>query len=393
MRAVSAALLRTIRGSHVMRSRARAVMPGQQGVNPTGVELPIVDGDVQYEVVDDTTDADTVKTATIKGTADVTVSADWPRAATDPVAPYGQEVYLERGVQIAGGGTEWVGLGYFRINTIEQTGDPHGSIRISASDRMQGIIDARLLRPVQFRPTHSVGYVLNLLVSQVYPSAVIEWDDTSVRDSLIGRSMVTADDRYGFLTDLLTAYRKVWRWDHRGHLMISTPPDTTTPVFVVDAGRDGVLVSMDRDLSRDSVYNAVVATGEAADTTPPVRGVAYDNDPTSPTYYQGGYGKVPRYYSSSFLTTNDQCQQTAAALLLQSLGAPYNVSFGSIVNPALEPLDPVAIAYPERPRSEGVVIEGHVIESLTVPLVPGTAMTAKTRQQQVGVIGSDDAVL
>src|SRR5690606_40052531 len=105
------------------------------------------------------------------------------------------------------------------------------------------------------------------------------------------------------------------------------------------------------ELSRDGVYNAVVARGEGADTETPIQAVVVDDDPDSPTYWHGPFGQVPRFYASPLITDVAQAKSAAASLLKRSLGLPYSVSFGTIVNPALEPLDPIRITYPEIGRA------------------------------------------
>src|SRR5690606_3912663 len=163
--------------------------------------------------------------------------------------------------------------------------------------------------------------------------------------------------------------------------VIRTPPDPEQPVWDVTHGRDGVLVSMARELSRDGVYNAVGARGEGADTEVPIQAVVVDSDPRSPTYWHGPFGKVPRFYSSPLITDVAQAASAAASLLRKSLGLPYGVSFGTIVNPALEPFDPIRVTYPGR-------VERHIVETLTIPLTAGAAMTGTTREQTLTIIGA-----
>lgn len=377
MRPVSAAYLRTIRGSHEARTRARVVSPGQTGTSPTGTEIFELSGDVQFDAGAD-----------IRSTLDLETDGTkaWPSHRDDLFAPYGNEIFVERGVKYGNGQTEWVSLGYFRIYTTEQEAPPDGPLRIAGKDRMSGIIDGRLLNPVQFVATKTRGDVVTQLVQDVYAGAVIEWDDTANLVP-IGKALVADEDRYGFLNDLITAAGKVWYWDYRGILVIKSPPDPGNPVFDVDHGHDGVLVSLSRDLTREGVYNGVAATGEASDTTAPARAVVVDNNPNSPTYWYGQFGKVPRFYSSPFITTAAQALNAAGALLVQSLGLPYGLNFGSIVNAALEPLDPVRVVYPPRARSGGDVAEVHVIERLTIPLAVDAALSATTREQTSITLG------
>jgi Domain of unknown function (DUF5047) len=372
VRPVSAAFLRTVTGSHTMTARATVLSSFQTGVTPTGTEIDIVDGSV-------TADA----TADIRGSLDLTTDGEgmWPELASDLLAPYGNELFVERGVVYGNGVTEWCSLGYYRLETPGQGEAPDGPIRIEAKDRMAGIIDARLTAPRQFRSSDTLGAVVQRLVTEVYPLATIEWDDATDSDTL-GRPLIVEEKRFEFLDDLVQSRAKIWYWDHRGILVIRDVPDPDTPVVDVAAGEGGVLVSASRKLTRTGVYNAIVASGEATDTDSPVRGVAVDNNATSPTYYLGRFGPVPRFYTSPFLRTNGQCAAAAASMLRRELGLAYNVDFSAVPNPALEPYDPVRIRFPAKTGSEV-----HILDSVTVPLTETGALTASTREQTVVLIG------
>lgn len=333
MRPVSDRFLTALRGSHAGPVQAFVVAPGQTGTSPDGTEIPVIGGDVELDAKADVR-------STLELFTDGT--GTFPDNAEDDLAPFGNEIFVRRGVGFGGGSVEWVSLGYFRINSAEQDDAPDGPIRISGQDRMSGIIEARLLAPVQYGPLDTYGEVVEELVVEVFPWATILWDDATDTDPL-GRSVLAEEDRYAFLHDLITSLGKIWYWDHRGILVIKELPDPEDVVWEVNAGADGVLVHMARDLSRDGVYNAVVAVGEALDTTAPPRGVAVDDNPDSPTYWEGAFGKVPRFYSSPFITTDAQALAAAGSILRQNLGLPYNVEFGQVPNPALEPHDPVAV--------------------------------------------------
>lgn len=372
MRPVSAAFLRTVRGSHTMAARATVLTSFQTGTQPVGTVIPIIDGQVTID-----------GTADIRSTLDLTTDGTgmWPNAVADLLAPYGNEVFAERGIQYGNGTIEYCSLGYFRIESPAQDDPPNGPIRLTGKDRMAGLIDGRLLTPTQFQSTDTYGAVVTALVTEVYPSATIQWDDTTDSEA-IGRGLIAEEDRFAFLDDLVRSVGKIWYWDYRGVLLITDPPDPTSAVFTVDAGENGVLISASRQLTRERVYNAVVAQGEGADTNTPVRGVAIDLSPTSPTYFYGPFGPVPRYYSSPFITTTTQAQMAAASLLRQNLGLPYSVDFNTIANPALEPYDPVLVRFAS---SSGA--ELHVLESVTVPLTEDKSLSSSTREQTTVLIG------
>lgn len=378
MRPVSAKFLDTLTGSHLAVFRATVCETFQSTTTPTGTEIEIIGGDV-------TSSASSV----IRSTLSLTTSQSWPRLASDLLAPYGNELYVERGIAYGNGQREWVGLGYFRINTPEQDDTPDGPVTIQGTDRMAGIVDARFLAPRQFASTLTRGNLVSTLITEVYPSASISWDDTAVRDATVGRTIITEDDRSGTLNDLITSLGKVGYFRYDGVFRVETPPDITgAPEWTIAAGASGVLVQMSRSLTRERVYNAVVATGEAGDTTAPARAVSYNLDPDSATYYNGAFGPVPMFYSSPFLTTNAQAQTAADSLLRQQLGLPYQVSLASIANPALEPYDVIQVRYPKQSLSRTLRTETHVIDQVTIPLTPGGAVTLQTREQQTQLIGA-----
>lgn len=365
MRPVSDRFLAAVRGSHRMVAQARIVAPGQTGVDPDGTEIPILGGSVILDA-----------SADVRSTLDMTTSGDWwPANASDLLTPYGNEVFVRRGIVTSGSTIEWVSLGYYRIDTVEQDRGPDGPVRIAGSDRMASIVDARLTEPAQYPSVASVGSVVETLVGGVLPDAVVEWDDGTDAE-LLGRSLVIEEDRHGGLRDLVTSYGKIAYWDHRGILVIKDPPDPAQPVYVVDSGARGVLTRITRTLSRRGVYNAVVASGEGADTATPVRAVVTDDSPTSPTRWDGPFGRAPRFYSSPFITSPNQARSAARSILIKESGLPYSVEFGTVPNPALEPYDPIRVRYPGRS-------ERHVIDRLVVPLTAAGAMTGATRQLAV----------
>lgn len=365
MRPVTDSFLATIRGSHKAVFRAKVVAPGQTGVSPVGTEIPIISGDVTSD-----------STADINSTLDLVTAFDWPTSATSMGAPYGQEIYVERGVQYGNGTAEYVGLGYFRIDSVEQDRTPNGPLHIGASDRMANVRDGRNTAPYQFGSGAAVGAVIDFVVGEVVPGlvTVYDWDAYS---QTLGSDHVVDEDRLKFVNDLVAAYGKVMYFDYAGRLQVKSPPaQNRSTVYTINNGRNGVLVSMKRAISRDGVYNGVVARGESTGTLPPVQGVALDTVPTSPTYWFGAFGKVPRFYSSGFLTTQAQCENAAASMLLTATGLPYTVSLGTVPNPALETFDVITVAYADKSPSET-----HIVDRITYGLSADGGMAIDTRKQ------------
>ncbi|MBN6037482.1 DUF5047 domain-containing protein [Amycolatopsis sp. 195334CR] len=336
-------------------------------MSPVGTELALVAGDVKLD-----------STAAVRGTTSLTVLGDFPATPSGLLTPYGREVYVERGIDYGDGTREFVGQGYFRLTEVDQADAPRGEIRLSGADRMSAVVEADVLAPFQFGTGASVGAVFDLLVGEVLPGVLIDYDFPAAT-TFFNAPHVVEKSRFDFLQDICDSLGKVMYFDYRGRLQVRTAPDPAEPVFLVNHGERGVLTSLSRRLSRTGVYNAVVATGEQAGEMPPVRGVAVDENPFSPTYWNGPFGKVPRFYSSSFLTTTEQCTSAAKAMLERASGLPYNVDFSMVPNPALEPLDPVQVTHADTDNAEL-----HVLETLTIPLTAGGAMTATTREKLIG---------
>lgn len=366
-------LVPALSGAHRAVFEARVLTTYQTGDDPDGIEIPILSGDVKYD-------------ATANIFADLsleTVGTDgkdslFPRRGADLLAPYGNEIFVRSGVDL-GDQILWVPLGYFRINTIEQSPASNYPIRITGQDRMSGIVDGRLVNPIQFAETRTIGSVVEELVSDIYADAVVVFDDDSDHDQL-GRQILVEEDRYAALHDVADSLGKVVYWDGTGVLRIEDNPDPDVIAWEIKAGRNGVMVESSRSVSREGMANAVVATGEGA-TDSPVRAVVVDNGPHSATRWGGRFGRVPRYYSSPLLTTGAAAAKAAASLLRRYVGSPYNVSFGTVANPALRPRDVVRITQLDANR------EKHYVETCTVPLVADQAMTGTTREQTLVTLG------
>lgn len=359
---VTSAYLTTVQSSHVPKFEARILTSFQTGTNPVGTVVDLGGGTVNLSA-----------TADNWATADVTVKGAWPSKAGDLLMPYGNELWLRCGVDLGRSGVEWVPLGYFQIRTPSQDTAPNGPIRLSCFDRNRGLIRGRLLSPIQFSASQTFGSAIDTLVRDIYPDATIEWDDSTDMETL-GRQVLVEQDRFGSIRDLITSRGKICYWDYRGTFVIRSLPDATRPVATIAAGAGGALVQLSRTITADGVYNAMVASGEGADETPPVRGVAIDSNPLSPTVFGGRFGKVPEFYTSQMLTTTSQAERAAATLLRKRLGLPYTVDFQTVPNPALEPYDPVTV-------STGDGDQVHVLDTLSIPVgATAGSMRATTRQ-------------
>ena len=360
-----------VSGSHTARFRAISTTVFQTGDGPDGMPLDLAGGGGSVELNGN---------AQIRGTGSVTVAAEWPRAQNLDLAVYGSEVFLARGVEMGAAGVLWAPLGYYRIEQTSQSDAAKGPLTLNLQDRMATIIDSRFLAPRQWLIGTEVGTIIDEVVTEVYPGAVIIWDDDSDL-AQIGRSLIAEESRYEVLATLADGLGKIFYFNGAGELVFESVPEEDDPIWTVNAGAGGVMVNADRSISRDGIYNAVVVIGEGPDDLPPVRAVAVDASPNSPTFFGGPFGRIPRFYSSPFITTQLQAQNAAASILRRSLGSSYDVGFAAVPNPALQPYDPIRVIYNDYNR------ETHVIERVTIPLNVETSLSAATRQQTVIAVG------
>lgn len=391
MRAVSRRFLRALEGSHHPVSEVYSIVdwsPGgpnvkRVGVDPTQfgdpllypgrtvVKLPILDGFVNL----DGRRANRATATVVFPARDHNGNNLFPYLEDDRLGPYGQELFIRRGIQFSRGDVEWVSLGFFRIDDVDQNGTRQ-PITITASDRMSNVVDFRMLAPRQFSSSATYGDLVENLITEVFPfvqgnQQIWEFDDDELRDTALGRVVVVEQDRYSFLRDIFISHGKVIYFDHRGIFRVASIPPQDWPVFHVRYGERGKLIHLNHYLNRTRFYNAVVAFGEEDADGAPIREAVVDDNPYSPTYFYGHFGKVPRYFYSSFFRTATQARVAAREILRRYTGLPAGLTFDMVPNPALEPFDPGYVTYPGRS-------ELRVIDTVNIPLVQGV-ITAKTR--------------
>jgi hypothetical protein len=138
----------------------------------------------------------------------------------------------------------------------------------------------------------------------------------------------------------------------------------TSPDFTYIEGEGNIALDMSREYSDEGVFNGFIVTGESVgDQLPPVRGEAWDENPTSPTYRFGPYGEVPGFITDNLAKTAEQCQAIARAQLNLVLGATSRLNMTGICNPSYECGDIVQVK-----RDKAKVDGLYVVDAFSVPL-------------------------
>lgn len=369
MRPVTDRFLTAVADSHQLAVQVEVLDAGE------------VTGDPITTVLDGTVTLD--QSAASRGRLDMSVVDDgtFGLVPDDPdhlLAPYGNELRVSRGVRYPDGTDELVALGVFRIDDSEvlDTGDQL-TVRVSGLDRSGRVIDARFEEPYEIAQGTNYADAIQDTIEAAIPGLEFNFTATSrTTPKLIAEE---GADRWAFCQEMARSLGMALYFDGDG-VCVLAPVSTLggTPAWDLVEGEAGVLVTAGRTWTRQGAFNRVIATGENTGETAPARGVATDDNPLSPTYYYGPFGKVPRFYSSPFITTDAQASDAAYAMLARELGTTQAVNFGALVNPALEPDDLVRVT-----RARAGIDEGHILDALVVPLTAEAVMTGRTRAVQV----------
>ncbi|WP_406325161.1 DUF5047 domain-containing protein [Streptomyces niveus] len=299
------------------------------------------------------------RTCTIT-TADVALI---PRTASDELATYGARLRITAGVDYGDGTQELVPLGTFRLDDVD--GDPvYGPVTLGGKSLECIITDHRFTAP--YRAAGTIVSAITALITRSIPGAEIV---STIDDAAIGpRTWDVEGDPWAAVQEIAAAGAAEVSCNGDGVFVIATLPDvaTTQPVWTVAAGEGGVYIKGTRGMTSAGVFNGVLARGDNAESgTTPVQYLATDDDPGSPTYWDGPYGKRPAFYSSSTLTTVLACTNAARLKLVATRAPNATGDFSSLPNPALEPGDVLRVVHPDGTK------ELHQVQSFTVPLTPG----------------------
>lgn len=361
MIAVSEQWAETVGRSHTMLTRVRV----RDAVSGSITTVPVSQCTV---TLDDT--------SSIRGTCNLTIpgSEYTPKAPTDLLAPYGNELVIDRGVRHADGTEEYVQTGVFGIEEASIDASAMYTT-VTGADRAQRLSNAKFEDVYQVVKGTEIGEAIvtmgqNAWLDMPYDSDVFDAIVTTLPTAVANEG----DDRWEWMQGFATALGYILYFDNTGTLT-ARPYQAGSPVLNVYDDDGGTLLSAERNWSKVDTFNRVIATGENSDNSAVYRGVATDDNGESPTRYDGPYGKTPVWFDSPYIQSNAQAQDAADAKLAQELGTIASVSFSMVPNPALEPGDVVRLR-----RTDAGINEAHVLETVSIGLGADEEMDCVTRQ-------------
>jgi hypothetical protein len=280
----------------------------------------------------------------------------WPTSATSPLTPYQTVANIRAGIEYGNGAREMFDIITGRTGDVTRNDD--GSVTARVDDLAADVIGFRFERP-RASDRVTITQQIRRLILDALPSATFGTDDVTDAQT---PQLVWDEDRGKALDDLAEAVQGRWYALGNGQFVVRRYPyDVGTVVQDIFDGQTGLLRSGTPTLSRDGAYNSVTVAVERFDGGEPFRVTARDDSPTSPTRFDGPFGRVSNVIKVQTPLTFADATNLARAQLNAStaLSSTWNVS--CVPDYTLEPGDTV------RFESRGIR-ETQLLDSITYPL-------------------------
>lgn len=283
---------------------------------------------------------------------------------------------------------EEVPLGVFVLTEVDVREGVDGAVmEVKGVDRSYLVAKSKWYDPFTIANGTNLADAIGLILTDRYSSVELDFPEVlnTVPSVTLGlNSGGSGDDPWSDVQKLASAGGYDLYFNGEGMAVLSpiADPTSVTPVESYEENQDAVLLNVARRLSTEQTFNGVVLTGEGTNVQPPVRAIAWDEDPASPTYRFGRFGERPEFLSSPLVVTGEDALVAATARLSQIKGAEENVEWEAITDPSLEAGDVVLI------RNTGTRLDKVlVVDKLTVPLTASSGMKATARTVRSLVAG------
>lgn len=287
---------------------------------------------------------------------------------------------LEVQVSVDATRNELAPVGVFTLNDTEVSDGAGGQeIELSGADLSRRVSRNRWEDTYVVVEGTNYATAIEQLITDRLPGTVFNFASTSRTTPRLFFGEQSSNDPWQDAQDMAVAIGHELFFDARGICTLRPEPDpeTDAAVWEFDDRAAPTVTGLVRRVSDENTYNKVVASGEGSGNDVPVRAVAVDDDPASPTYFLGPYGTVTLFVRSPMILTAEQAQDAADALLRRVKGATEAVEVTAVPMPALEPGDVVGVT-----RGKVRVQGRFLIEQLRIPLGADEAMRAVGRRQR-----------
>lgn len=312
----------------------------------------------------------------------------------DLLAPIGTMLTVTATVTYTNRSTLDIPMGVFEVDTIRKD-EAAGKITLTAPDKWARIQRARFVAPTGSMTSHPVSTNIAELIRGAWGAG--ELVTVTATSTAVMGGLVWERDRDKAILELAESIGAWVFFDRQGVATVADIPTIGSEAdWLVDASASGVLTGLDRERSRAQTRNVVVVESSAADGEKFPTQRVWDDDPNSPTYAgtnpltapetAGPFGVVPMYYSSPLLASITAAREAGGTILARVTGLASQVSLGQVPNPAVDAFDVIDVLPPRERYDIARVLERHVVDTVTHPLVHGSAQQIEGRSTRLDEI-------
>lgn len=387
---ISAACAQALRGSHT-RTPVIEVFNGFGPMIASSYSTPRIQLEHTGEIrVDRTAKHVRMLSATlidIDGTFAPAVS----QPIVDPLRRPQMQVYFRIGWNDPATGTamtEDIPAGRFTITRTKDSEIGAGSeITIEGTSRSSSAIEQNTwLAP--YNVPGVVGYdgaIRAALVDRSLPG----WQqvfrfETSLTDTPIGMVFDGVTDPWTELQQLAVTDGKELFDDQVGAFVLRTAPVAAgaAPVWAYDESVTSPRLrnTLSRDTDGTTIYNGVML-GSSGPWLPfaDLVSVKWDEDPTSPTYYLGSFGRHPLRIDNFAAATQEQNDAACIAKFNDTIGVAEQIDAEALPNPAHDPGDIVTVASAATGLNDVAVLQSFTLPFDVTTSMPFTIKRRRTR--------------
>lgn len=301
--------------------------------------------------------------------ASFTASDEWfPVLATDPLSPFHAIVTIETGIAYPSGEEELFPV--FTGRVYEASRDADGQVTFRADDLAADVLAADFEQPEKSAPGASTVTEIQRLITAGYQWAVFGTSD--VVDGTVPK-LAWDEDRGKALDDLSATVEGRWFTLGDGSFVVRGFNYAGQPaVITLTDGETGTLSSARVTVTADGAYNCIVVTAERPDTATPIKVTERDLNPSSPSYFNGYFGKRVRRIRSQESLKFVDAQRVARSQLEASKALQRQWAVTCVPDMTLEPGDVTGLEWRGFRDTQ-------VIDSLVYPLSPQTTMSFTAR--------------
>lgn len=320
--------------------------------------MPVSDASVSMDL-----DSDVLRSAHI-----TTVATGEPNTPTFSINLLNCEVILKAGYKYSNQTTELVSLGRFMIWQTDKEFHDGEVMSLELYDRAKYMEMNEIVRPLDYSGQLASVAIQNL-VDLSLPMPVTVTFETGVNDVRLPGGSTYDTNHLEAAIKITDSLGGKFTFDEDGNPVVIKKPvvlsdqSTSTAVYALTCGEDGNIVTLSKQISRESVYNGVAVYGAATENGAQPFGEAYDLNPSSPTYWNGPFGKALKKIEREELLTPADCILAARAELKASTSGLLPVNVQILPNPALVAGDVVTVLFPDL-----VSVELHMIKSIDFDL-------------------------